>query len=53
VCDRIAAALKTRAVRELEEAIGVREAYRPVETDAGEVVVHDSEGPKTTDGHPR
>jgi len=49
----LAAALKTRAVRELEEAIGVREAYRPVETDAGEVVVHDSEGPKTPDGRPR
>ncbi|MFD1634826.1 YkgJ family cysteine cluster protein [Haloplanus ruber] len=49
----LAAALKTRAVRELEEAIGVREAYRPVETDTGEVVVHDSEGPKTPDGHPR
>jgi Fe-S-cluster containining protein len=51
--EALAAALKERAVRELEEAIGVRDAYAPVETEAGEVVVHDSEGPKFPDGRPR
>jgi Fe-S-cluster containining protein len=40
--------LKTRAVRELEEAIAVRDEYRPVEVDG--VVVHDSEGAKHPDG---
>ncbi|WP_284010233.1 YkgJ family cysteine cluster protein [Haloarcula pelagica] len=49
----LAAALKERAVRELEEAIGVREQYQPVETAPGEVVVHDSEGQKRPDGTPR
>ena len=48
----LARALKERAVRELEEAIGVRDTYRPVETDPGEVVVHDSEGAKRPDGTP-
>ncbi|MFC7077044.1 YkgJ family cysteine cluster protein [Haloarcula halophila] len=48
--EELAAALKERAVRELEEAIGVREQYQPVETGAGEVVVHDSEGQKRPDG---
>ncbi|WP_435344939.1 YkgJ family cysteine cluster protein [Haloarchaeobius sp. HRN-SO-5] len=48
----LAAALKTRAVRELEEAIAVRDAYEPVSPDAGEVVVHDSEGQKRPDGSP-
>ncbi len=43
----LARALKERAVRELEEAIGVRENYRPVEE---ETVVYDSEGPKRPDG---
>jgi Fe-S-cluster containining protein len=49
----LAAALKERAIRELVEAIGVRDNYDPVETEAGEVVVHDSEGAKTPDGVPR
>jgi Fe-S-cluster containining protein len=43
----LAQALKERAVRELEEAIGVRENYRPVEE---RTVVYDSEGPKRVDG---
>lgn len=45
--EELAQALKERAVRELEEAIGVRENYRPVEE---ETVVYDSEGPKRVDG---
>jgi hypothetical protein len=52
--EELAAGLKTRAVRELEEAIGVRDAYEPVppeSTEAG-VVVHDSEGAKKPDGRP-
>ena len=48
--EELAGALKTRAVRELEEAIGVRDAYEP--TDAVGVVVHDSEGQKRPDGTP-
>jgi hypothetical protein len=48
--EELASALKTRAVRELEEAIGVRDNYRP--TDAPGVVVHDSEGQKRPDGRP-
>ncbi|WP_267161664.1 YkgJ family cysteine cluster protein [Halovenus salina] len=48
--EELAAALKERAVRELEEAIGVRDNYEPVETDG--VVVYDSEGPKDADGQP-
>jgi len=48
----LARSLKERAVRELEEAIGVRDRYRPVETGPGEVVVHDSEGAKRPDGSP-
>lgn len=48
--EALAAALKERAVRELEEAIGVRDSYQPVETAPGEVVVHDSEGAKRPDG---
>jgi len=48
----LAATLKRRAVRELEEAIAVRNGYEPV--DAGsDVVVHDSEGAKRPDGTPR
>jgi hypothetical protein len=47
----LARALKQRAVRELEEAIGVRDAYTPTDP-AGEVVVHDSEGAKDRDGRP-
>jgi Fe-S-cluster containining protein len=48
--EELAAALKERAVRELTEAIGVRDNYEPVETD--DVVVYDSEGPKRPDGTP-
>ncbi|WP_435361269.1 YkgJ family cysteine cluster protein [Haloarchaeobius sp. DFWS5] len=48
--EELAAALKERAVRELEEAIGVRDNYDP-DAAAGEpVVVHDSEGAKRPDG---
>ncbi|AUV81038.1 zinc/iron-chelating domain-containing protein [Salinigranum rubrum] len=48
--EELATALKTRAVRELEEAIGVRDNYRPTSVDG--VVVHDSEGQKRPDGRP-
>jgi hypothetical protein len=48
----LAAALKRRAVRELAEAIAVRDAYAPADPDGGEVVVHDSEGAKHADGTP-
>lgn len=48
--EELAGALKTRAVRELEEAIGVRDSYTP--TRAEGVVVHDSEGAKRPDGTP-
>jgi len=51
--EALARALKTRAVRELEEAIDLRDRYDPATTDPGEVVVHDSEGPKRPDGRPR
>jgi Fe-S-cluster containining protein len=50
--EELAAALKERAVRELEEAIGVRDNYRPADPSAGQVVVHDSEGAKRPDGSP-
>ncbi|WP_336336969.1 YkgJ family cysteine cluster protein [Haloarcula brevis] len=50
--EELATALKERAVRELEEAIGVRDNYRPVDPSAGQVVVHDSEGAKRPDGSP-
>ena len=46
--EALARALKRRAVRELEEALAVRERYRPAETDGA--VVHDSEGQKRPDG---
>jgi Fe-S-cluster containining protein len=46
----LAGALKERAVRELEEAIAVREEYEPA--GVGGVVVHDSEGAKRPDGTP-
>ncbi len=46
--EELAAALKERAVRELEEAIGVRENYEPTAVEG--VVVHDSEGQKRPDG---
>jgi hypothetical protein len=48
--EELAAALKERAIRELEEAIAVRDGYEPV--DAEGVVVHDSEGAKRPDGRP-
>ncbi|WP_126663242.1 YkgJ family cysteine cluster protein [Haloterrigena salifodinae] len=48
----LARALKERAVRELEEAIAVRDEYAPADPDPGEVVVHDSEGAKRIDGTP-
>lgn len=46
--ETLAATLKERAIRELEEAIGVRDTYEPTEVDG--VVVHDSEGAKRPDG---
>ena len=46
--EELAAALKRRAVRELEEALAVRDNYRPVDADGA--VVHDSEGQKRPDG---
>ncbi|TKX73496.1 YkgJ family cysteine cluster protein [Halorubrum sp. GN11_10-6_MGM] len=52
--EELAAALKKRAVRELAEAIGVRDGYDPAARDRadGDVVVFDSEGPKEADGTP-
>ncbi len=47
--EELAAALRERAILELEEAIAVRENYEPVDVD-GDVVVHDSEGAKRPDG---
>jgi Fe-S-cluster containining protein len=46
--EELASTLKERTVRELEEAIDVRDGYEP--TDADGVVVHDSEGAKRPDG---
>ena len=48
--EELAAALKERAIREIEEAIAVRENYEPRDVDG--VVVHDSEGQKRPDGTP-
>jgi Fe-S-cluster containining protein len=48
--EKLAATLKQRAIRELEEAIAVRDSYDPVEAGENEVVVHDSEGAKQPDG---
>ncbi|MCT9095803.1 YkgJ family cysteine cluster protein [Haloarchaeobius sp. HME9146] len=48
--EELAAALKERAVRELEEAIGVRDNYDPDAAASEPVVVHDSEGAKRPDG---
>jgi Fe-S-cluster containining protein len=50
--EELARALKERAVRELEEAIAVRDEYAPADPAPGEVVVHDSEGAKRADGTP-
>ena len=48
---QLARTLKTRAVRELEEAIAVRDRYRPRPEEAqSNAVVHDSEGAKRPDG---
>lgn len=46
--EELAGALKERAVREIEEAIAVRENYEPTDVDG--VVVHDSDGQKRPDG---
>jgi len=48
--EELAATLRERAVRELEEAIAVRDGYEPADADG--VVVHDSEGAKRPDGTP-
>jgi len=48
--EELAATLKRRAIRELEEAIAVRDNYRSTDEDG--VVVHDSEGQKRPDGTP-
>jgi hypothetical protein len=48
--EELARALRERAVRDIREAIGVRDGYRPTDTDG--VVVFDSEGPKRPDGTP-
>jgi hypothetical protein len=52
--EALAASLKERAVRELEEAVGVRDGYDPAAAERadGDVVVFDSEGPKEADGTP-
>jgi len=50
--EELAAALKERAIRELEEAIAIRDGYEPTDPDPGDVVVHDSEGAKAPDGQP-
>ncbi|MDF9745765.1 YkgJ family cysteine cluster protein [Natrinema salsiterrestre] len=50
--EELARALKERAVRELEEAIAVRDEYEPADRGPGEIVVHDSEGAKRVDGTP-
>ena len=46
--EELAATLKQRTIRELEEAIGVRDNYEPTDVDG--VVIHDSEGQKRPDG---
>ena len=48
--ESLAAALRERAVRELEEAIAVRDTYEPADPAPDETVVHDSEGAKRPDG---
>ena len=49
----LAATLKERTVRELEEAISVRDNFEPADPADGDIVVHDSEGAKAPDGTPR
>lgn len=51
--EALAATLKERAIRELEETIAVRDAYDPTRPSRGEIIVHDSEGTKHPDGTPR
>ena len=51
--EELARALKKRAIRDLEEAIAVRDAHEPADPAPGETVVHDSEGQKRPDGRPR
>ena len=46
----LARTLKERTVRDLEEAIAVRDAYAPADPGPDETVVHDSEGSKRPDG---
>ena len=46
----LARTVKTRAIRELEEAIGVRDAYDGTRAPPSEILVYDSEGSKTLDG---
>jgi len=46
--ETLAEALKERTIRELTEAIDVRDNYRPIDSES--VVVHDSEGQKRPDG---
>ncbi|MCD2198530.1 YkgJ family cysteine cluster protein [Halobacterium sp. KA-4] len=48
--ESLAAALKERAVRDIEEAIAVRDNYEPTNPGPDETVVHDSEGAKRPDG---
>lgn len=50
--EELADALKERAIRELEEAIAVRENYEPADAAETDIVVHDSEGRKRADGTP-
>ena len=51
--EKLARALRERAIRDLEEAIAVRDAHEPVDPAPGETVIHDSEGQKRPDGRPR
>jgi len=50
--EELAGALKERAVRELEEAIDLRDSYEPADADVEGAVVHDSERAKRPDGTP-
>ncbi|MDX1747482.1 MAG: YkgJ family cysteine cluster protein [Halobacteriales archaeon] len=49
---QLAQTLKRRTIRDLEEAIAVRDRYEPVDLTPGETVVHDAEGAKRVDGRP-
>jgi Fe-S-cluster containining protein len=50
--EEVAATLKERAVRELAEAIAIRNGYEPGAPRSGEIVVQDSEGAKRPGGAP-